>query len=258
LVVSDGLGKVHVWDLRLIRQRLAEMKLDWDLPPYAPETQPSSQDPVRLEVLPFWPTRDPETRIPSRDPRATLEQLDLSAHYNFGLTQSESAGGRDNSLSSLPAGLQTFAGVLFDVRGIIRLAGDDALAASMPARVNHIPVARWCQRLHFLHATGGATAAGNIIGSYVVHYANGAIVTIPIVYGYTLRDWWVKWGEPAAPKGLVVAWSGSNAEAASTTSIRLFRWTWENPLPEIEIRSLDFVSALTGCAPFLVAITAEP
>jgi hypothetical protein len=34
--------------------------------------------------------------------------------------------------------------------------------------------------------------------------------------------------------------------------------TWDNPLPEVEIRGLDFVSSLTtNTAPFLVAITAE-
>ena len=260
LAVSDGLGQVHVWDLRLIRKRLAMMKLDWDLPPYAPETRLASQGTVRFEVIPPWASRDSETtRIPARDPHATPEQLDLSAHYNVGLRQAESESGRDNSLSSLPAGLQTFAGVTFDVRGIIRLAGDDALAASMPARMNHIPVARNCQRLHFLHATGRPTAAGNVIGSYVVHYANGMIVTVPIVYGHMLRDYWVKGNEPPTPKGLVVAWSGSNEEAAANgTSIRLFKWTWENPFPEIEIRNLDFVSNLTGCAPFLIAVTAEP
>ena len=31
LLASDGLGQIHVWDLRLIRQRLAAMQLDWDL-----------------------------------------------------------------------------------------------------------------------------------------------------------------------------------------------------------------------------------
>ena len=30
---SDG-PAVHVWDLRLIRHRLAEMRLDWDAPPF--------------------------------------------------------------------------------------------------------------------------------------------------------------------------------------------------------------------------------
>ena len=232
------------------------------MPPFAPETKTKFSSPglIHLEVIPLWTSRDPEsTRIPQRDPRATEAQLDLSSHYNVGLRQAESQSDRENSLSGLPAGLQILAGVTFDARGIIRLAGDEVLAASMPARANHIPVAQSCQRLHFLHATGRPTAAGNVIGKYLVHYANGTILTIPIVYGYALRDWWVKEGEPPAPKGLELAWSGSNAEAAANgTTIRLFKWTWENPLPEIEIRSLDFVSALTGCAPFLVAVTAEP
>ena len=258
LVVSDGLGQVHVWDLRLIRQRLAAMSLDWDLPSFTPETQSSTQGVVRLELIQPWASQGLESMgIPARDQCATSEQLDLTTHYNVGLRQAESEGGRDNSLSSLPAGLQELSGVTFDVRGIIRLAANDP-PSSWPARVNHIQVNGKCQRLNFLHATGRETAAGNVIGSYVVHYANGHVVTVPIVYGHTLRDRWVKEGEPPAPKGLVVAWSGSNPEAAANRrSIRLFKWTWENPLPEMEITSLDFVSALTECEPFLIAITAE-
>jgi hypothetical protein len=55
-----------------------------------------------------------------------------------------------------------------------------------------------------------------------------------------------------------LAWTGSSAAAtASKTQVRLFRWTWSNPLPDLEIASIDFVSALNGCAPFLVAVTAE-
>jgi len=40
LFASDGLGQIHVWDLRLIRQRLAAMKLDWDMPPYSRDEAP--------------------------------------------------------------------------------------------------------------------------------------------------------------------------------------------------------------------------
>ena len=36
LIVSSAVSVVHVWDLRLIRQNLAEMGLDWDAPPYPP------------------------------------------------------------------------------------------------------------------------------------------------------------------------------------------------------------------------------
>ena len=32
LLTADGLGQIHVWNLRLIRQRLAAMKLDWGFP----------------------------------------------------------------------------------------------------------------------------------------------------------------------------------------------------------------------------------
>src|SRR5262249_27424541 len=33
---------MHVWDLRLIRQQLKAMDLDWDLPPYPPPPSPSA------------------------------------------------------------------------------------------------------------------------------------------------------------------------------------------------------------------------
>ena len=51
LLASDGLGQVHVWDLRRIRQRLAQMKLDWDLPPYAATVEKRPSRPLRLEVI---------------------------------------------------------------------------------------------------------------------------------------------------------------------------------------------------------------
>jgi serine/threonine protein kinase/WD40 repeat protein len=43
-------GAVHVWDLRLIREQLREMDLDWDLPPYPPPP-PEGAKPLRLTVL---------------------------------------------------------------------------------------------------------------------------------------------------------------------------------------------------------------
>jgi WD40 repeat protein len=35
LAAGEGLGVVHIWDLRLIRERLANLGLDWDSPPYS-------------------------------------------------------------------------------------------------------------------------------------------------------------------------------------------------------------------------------
>jgi WD40 repeat protein len=51
LVAASLSRRLHVWDLRLIRQRLAAMGLDWDLPPYAPAAQRVASPPLRIEVV---------------------------------------------------------------------------------------------------------------------------------------------------------------------------------------------------------------
>ena len=43
---------VQLWDLRLIRQELAQMGLDWNMPPYPPVEKWAATGPVTLEVEP--------------------------------------------------------------------------------------------------------------------------------------------------------------------------------------------------------------
>jgi hypothetical protein len=45
----EGHG-VQLWDLRHIRAQLADMHLDWDLPPYPPEAPAKS--PLKAVVVP--------------------------------------------------------------------------------------------------------------------------------------------------------------------------------------------------------------
>jgi WD40 repeat protein/serine/threonine protein kinase len=47
VVLADG--RPRVWDLRLVRTQLADLGLDWDLPPYPPA--PAAGSPVRVQVL---------------------------------------------------------------------------------------------------------------------------------------------------------------------------------------------------------------
>jgi len=49
-------------------------------------------------------------------------------------------------------------------------------------------------------------------------------------------------------------WQGTNA---ARQAVQLFKQSWTNPRPEIEIKSLDFESRLTRVAPFLIAVTAQ-
>jgi hypothetical protein len=77
--------------------------------------------------------------------------------------------------------------------------------------------------------------------------------TVPIIYGKDVLPW-----EPAAPimsSPPAPAWRGQNGVGLT---VQLFKSTWENPQPDVEIETLDFVSKMTQSAPFLVAITAEP
>ena len=142
----------------------------------------------------------------------------------------------------------------FDVRGIIQLAGNSAAKIEFPQRVSGIKVRLKCRRLHFLQATGGSEREGTQIGSYLVHYTSGDPQEIPIIYGQALRSWHSMRDAVREITDGAEAWSGTNA---ANYSIRLFRSTWENPRPEAEIASIDFHSAMTLAAPFLIAITAE-
>jgi WD40 repeat protein len=49
-IINDS-DSIHVWDLRLIREQLVTMGLDWDLPPYPP-AEPDDGQPLRVEVDP--------------------------------------------------------------------------------------------------------------------------------------------------------------------------------------------------------------
>ena len=48
-VTQDSLT-IHIWDLRVIREQLAKMDLDWALLPYPPAKEVSESKPLRIEV----------------------------------------------------------------------------------------------------------------------------------------------------------------------------------------------------------------
>ena len=64
--------------------------------------------------------------------------------------------------------------------------------------------------------------------------------------------------EPKETPNASVVWTGNTAAAAANgQTIRLWKRTYENPRPDVEITHLDFVSAMAFPAPFVVAITVE-
>jgi hypothetical protein len=149
------------------------------------------------------------------------------------------------------------AGVPFDVRGIVQLNGGGMIemrGKPFPRRVLGIKLGRKCARLHFLHSTGWTEKDGTVVGEYRLVYTDGSRQDLPIIYGEDVRDWWVGTDTTVELKNGQVAWQG---QTSNGNAVRLYRRTWENPAPDREVASIDYVSTMTRCAPFLVAITVE-
>jgi hypothetical protein len=200
--------------------------------------------------------------VPDRDPRASPSLVDLSGHYTAPLDNDWLVSTGVN-LGSLPKGIQSLAGAKFDVRGVVQLASTELLSQSVlseeekarqyPRSVRGIPVRLRAERSHFLQASAWGAGDGEKIGEYVVHYADGQQRSIPLLYQRSLIDWWVK-NATDKPSDAEIAWHGSHTRSR----ISLFKYTWTNPLPHVAIDTIDFVSAMTRAAPFLVAITCQP
>jgi hypothetical protein len=262
LALVEWSGQVDLWDLRLIRDELKKFNLDWKLPafPSGSDTPPPGPTVLQLDAEPFSKAELAQI-IPPRDANASANLIDLTEYYNAPLTESwHSPKEAHNDLSELRRGVQRFAGIEFDARGLIQIGVSAANGLDYPNHVYDIPIGRQCRRLHFLHAAIFAANArlGDELGSYIFHYADGRQVELPIVAGKDMAEWWSQPNEQ--DMSAVIAWTGSNPAArGGGHTLRLFKTTWENPFPDAPIRLLDFASDKpTSGQPFLVAITAEP
>jgi hypothetical protein len=201
-------------------------------------------------------------RIPPRDPATPANLVDLSDVYthSFDLLSWQ-------DFADLPPGFQMLAGTRFDLRGLVRLESADSEDLGTPGSfrlpgARNISVGQRCRALHFLQAAenGQRGRDGDEVARWVIHYADGSVREWPMVYGEHLRNSWhmpKDYQEPASQA--VIAWEGhpSVPIKMGAESVRLFKATWTNPLPDVEITSLDFILGKSSVRPFVVAITAE-
>jgi len=201
------------------------------------------------------PTLSPAA-FPARDRHAEAQLLDLTGFYNATLTNSWQ-GFPGNHLGRLPSGVQTLDGVRFDIRGVIQL-GAIELPNKFPKRVDGIPVAQKCRRIHFLHAASYLYRTNTLDGLYVIHYTDGREQQIPLLHGQEIADWWRDPKRATRTTKAKEVWSGLNEAAEAYGKVLcLHRFTWDNPRKETPIATLSFVSAPVAHTPFVVAITVE-
>ena len=147
----------------------------------------------------------------------------------------------------------------FEVRGLIQLNGT-GFPAPFPEKVEGIQVKQKCRSIHFLLGTVDVEELETEIGHYEVQFADGQRRKIPIVYGKDVLDLVVRSQTARRYVGPTLRGRGTNRAAKAQGQgnlIRLYHMEWENPLKDVEITSISFVSAMTISAPFLIAITLD-
>jgi hypothetical protein len=197
--------------------------------------------------------------------RGQVFYLDLQAVANQKLT--DVTGDNGHSFAQLPQKRREYGGVPFQVGpGYVRLQGTNR--RELPKEVSDVHVGMKFDRLHVLHGTeygafGDAThrfhvAEGTEIGRYRVRYADGSERTVAVLYGWDVRDSW-NWDRSRPVSRGKVVWTGSSPGAAKEgVSLRLYLTTWDNPQPDLEVKSIDLVSALnTAASPICFGLTVE-
>ena len=183
--------------------------------------------------------------------------VDLGSFYNFSL--SEEIHGKPENTISIPSGINDFNGVSFDARGIIQLASKVSFEKThihYPEKISGIPVNCVAESLFFLHSSAWESEKGTDVVGIVVNYFNNEKRTITIKSRIEVEDWWFHIENSVFPEKAILAWEGSNARVKDLGFIlRIYRYTWVNPLPEVEISSIDLISSMNDTGYMLYGIT---
>ena len=197
----------------------------------------------------------PNNIIPERDANCPQELLDLTNFYTESLDDNlhHKPG---NTLSELPKGIVNIAGVDFDLRGVIQLAGHrskEITSQDYPASVKVDNINISGSEICFLNASAWNIETEKAeIGKYIVTYERGYVAEIPLVYKENIWDWWSNDNDLS----LEPIWKGNNERTTAINQhIRLFLLNWENPLPELKIKSIELKSNCSGPGPLVAAIT---
>ena len=197
--------------------------------------------------------------------------IDLSRFVNAQLTPWAAQAGRiPRNSPQLTAGVKLYAGVPFDVSGIVRLHSitSEKNGEHFPVEVDKIPINEKFTKIYLLH--GAYAGGGNyfqVVGRLVLHYADGSTNAIDLIAGQTVFDCWnvlFKTGiDPVyknASPGTEIAWWGSNSlieRLNPDESLVLFKSVFQNPRPDVAVTSVDYVSTMTETGPFLAGLTVE-
>ncbi|MCI0746451.1 MAG: hypothetical protein L0Y58_13695 [Verrucomicrobia subdivision 3 bacterium] len=178
--------------------------------------------------------------------------LDLSNYFHIPLYDVPAHPMLTNAsnLAILPKGVHKFGGTPFRVHGVVHLTRNSR-NLPFPTEVRDIIVRQRCLKLHLLHGAVFSEVSAGEVSRLVVHYSDGLEEPLSLhsagndVTAGTGRNDTLLWQAPISAKDL------------KDRTVTLYRTSWNNPNPGKEIVSIDFISAMTEAAPFLLAVSLE-
>ncbi|MDB6023028.1 MAG: hypothetical protein JWQ04_2885 [Pedosphaera sp.] len=227
-----------------------------------------------------WPAEREATIAEIRARQASKEThnetlVNLQSHINVQLDESVDGGTKelkDNHLLELPRGINIYGGVPFDVEGRVQLMGRglEQWKRIFPVTARNIEIRRKCAKIHLFHGENCNMDAQErgAVARLILHYADDTQQTIEIISGEHLLDWCgAIYTTGVRPEQRVLsspdaelAWVGQNAftkRRHKDFSLRLYKSTFANPRPDVEITSVEYVSTMSQAAPFLLGMTVE-
>jgi hypothetical protein len=170
--------------------------------------------------------------------------------------------GATESWGMVPRGDTNFDGVPFRFTGKVDLTGLGRARDGefqLP-RAGEILVGKRAARLHLIHGASYDSPDDTPIACALLHYTNGISRKLFIRYGVHVRNWYVEASEKDSnvrdPRSTVV-WRGNTGPAGGNKPLRLFKTTFDNPIPAQEIRALELLTLFARANPVFVAITLE-
>jgi hypothetical protein len=111
--------------------------------------------------------------------------------------------------------------------------------------------------LAFLHS-GGWISANTLQATYIIHYADGTKVEIPVIGGKNILDWTqppARADEIAYDPALGLILPATTVASPQFVHVTVWMTLWKNPYPEKQIASLEVKGANAGI-PGLIAVSA--
>lgn len=166
------------------------------------------------------------------------------------------------SWAQVPRGETNFDGVPFLMIGKIDLTGLGRARDGEfhPSQVGAIPVGQKAGRLHLIHGASYDAPDDTPIASLRLRYENGETRSLFVRYGVHVRNWYIEARETnpelSDARSLVI-WNGHSGPDGTGTPTRLFKTTFDNPLPSQVIQSIDLLSLFARANSVMLAITLE-